>query len=33
MRHYLTTFAFKNVDSEQFKATFCEYFKDKPASE
>lgn len=33
MRHYLQTFAFKNVDSQQFKDIFCDFFKDKPASE
>jgi hypothetical protein len=33
MRHYLSAFAFKNVDSQQFKATFCDFFKDTPASE
>jgi hypothetical protein len=33
MRHYLHTFSFKTVDSQQFKATFCDFFKDTPASE
>jgi hypothetical protein len=33
MRHYLQTFAFKNVDSQQFRDIFCDFFKDKPASE
>lgn len=33
MRHYLQTFAFKNIDSQQFKDIFCDFFKDKPASE
>jgi hypothetical protein len=33
MRHYLHTFALKVVDSQQFKAAFCDFFKHTPASE
>jgi len=33
MQHYLQTFAFKNVDSSQFKDAFNDFFRDNPASE